>query len=469
MYFKKWKDFVNEQAINQGTNSNIKTNILTNKQLQEYLNDWNSSYSQEFKFKNDMPKNVGNENTVDELLNNIADEYKIKVKEAINKMIDFFSNEKIIQSFNNKELLVIGYTSTTASNSYNDALSLRRAKIVANSIKNLIKNKKININIKFKEEGMGENPNSLIIVNDQSLEPVQLGKGVKLSPEIMNLVTNNKEERQKLNRRVKITLPEFIGVEPEIKISPKEEVKKEIPKPELPNPTDITFNFDSYILTKKGQNILSIFCDDLKNWNTQNKDNAFKTLYISSHTLRGKESNNPNKKRDEELRDNKLTILSANRAKIVEDFIKIKLGEDLAKNITFYSYPVAFTMGEEKKVVINFDKTNHMKTAEQEFNKLSEKYDLPKDDKGLNLPKYMENKIEKNSILYNIESNMKSNNIKKWIPLELFYDTLDNYYGLKRNTTERTNFKQEVIDSITKWNKKYNRDYTIEDFVYDPE
>lgn len=478
MYFKKWKDFqklLEQETINNdeknknGTNSTVSVPKLDSKQFQVLLNNWNSYYSQEFKFKNNQPVSVNAENNVDVLISNIADEYKVKVKEGINKLMDIFSDKENISKYDIDEIIIIGYTSTTASNSYNQELSLRRAKIVANAIRNEIKNRKIEIKTIFKEEGMGENPNSLIVLNDQSLDPVQLNSNVpKLSDEIMNLISKSKEERQKMNRRVKITLPKYKTVEAPIKkIDVVVEKKPTVKKPELPDPKSITFNLDSYILTKEGQSILSTFCKELVDYNNSQTEDKIKNIYISSHTMKGKEEDNEQKKKDEIKRDKKLSVLSCNRAKLVEDFIKSKLKS--VTEIKFFVYPVAYLMGAEKKVVINFDDSNHMKTAKQEFDKLSSKYEIPKDETGLNIGKYIINDNLKSSILYNIESNIKYGSIHKWIPLELFYDELDNYYGLKRSQTERTEFKKEVEDLIEKSNKKYQQNYTIEDFVYQPD
>lgn len=468
MYFKKWNEFLLEQITSQnGTNSEVKTNVNI-KQLQEVLDKWNIEYSQVFKFNNDAPKQIKKENNITELLNNISPEYKIKVKESLTKLIDFFKSNELAKSFSGKKILIIGYTSTTASDTYNKALSLRRAKMVSNSLRSLMKDANINLNIQFTEEGMGESPDGLIILNDQNTEPIQLGKNApQLSDQVMKLIQNDKEERQKLNRRVKITLPEFKFEEPVINnvIEDTKEEIIEVKKPTLPNPTDLTFNYDSYILSKKGQSILFNFCKDLKSFNESDKD-KIKEIYISSHTLKAKEEENKFKKQDEIKRDKKLVIISCNRAKLVQDYIKSSLGEELSKNIKFYIYPVSYKMGEEKKVVINFEATNHMNTAKTEFDKLSKNYNLPENELGLNITTYLRNELLENQIFNNIEQDIKEKVNYEWIPLELFYDKLDNYYGLQKNSDIRNNFKDKLTKFIDKMNNKYNTEYKIEDFIY---
>ncbi len=501
MYFKKWKEFVvinedvntnpnSQQGTNaptpqttnstpsnnqQGTNSaQPDISKLSGEKLQEILDKWNNAYSQDFKFLNNMPKQVKNENTIDELLVNIPEEYKIKVREGITKLVEFFKNKNIADSFNGKELLIIGYTSTTASESYNQALSLRRAKIVANAIRNLLK--QLNLNIKFKEEGMGENPDGLIVVNDQDLEPIQLGKNApQLSDDILNILKNNKEERQKINRRVKITLPEFKFKEPIVKpedIKPSEETKEVVvEKPELPEPENIKFNLNSFILTKESQSLLTTFCNELKSWNTSTKeeDAKIKTVYISAHTKLGK-GDNKKEKEDSERQKHMLAILASNRGQYVKDFIKSKLGEENVKNLNFYVYPVAYTMGEEKKVVINFEKGEHMKKAEELFTELANTYKLPIKNNSLeNLATYMENEPLLEILDKNIKASIKDGDNDKYVPLELWYDELSGYQGFKKYANYRKSFKDRFDKMIVKENKRYGRDYTLESFVYSPQ
>lgn len=500
MYFKKWKDFILQEDnttnnnTNAGTNGNTATNNtptnqansgtnsekevdvskLSGQKLQELLNKWNLKYSQEFKFKNNMPTSVKNENNIDELLTSIAEDYKISVREGITKLVDFFTkNKQISDSFNGKELLIIGYTSTTASDSYNQALSLRRAKIVANAIRNLIKQSGINLNIKFKEEGMGENPDGLIILNDQTLDPIQLGKNApQLSTETMELLKNSMEERQKINRRVKITLPEYKFQEPEIKnIEPETKPVNNTPKPEIPEPNTIKFNLNSFILTKESQSVLTTFCNELVKWNNTNKDNDKKinSIYISSHVMRKEEENNDRKTKDEKIKDDFLTRLSLNRAKLVKDYILRKLGEN--NRVQFYVYPVAFKMGNnEKKVVINFEKGEHMKKAEETSRSLMEEYGISFGKFGIDTPAYDENKSLIERTMYNIKQTMSANKISPWIPIELFYDELGEYYGLGFYKKERTSFKETFKKLIKKEKGNIdNLDEYMEKWVYEPE
>ena len=207
MYFKKWKDFIKTNEVNSpitnpsngtnsailntttpnptsGTNSATNTPKIDDSTLQEKLNRWNTLYSQEFKFKNNMPNIVKEDSNLEELISNVVSECGGKVREGINKLIDEFKKKEVQDEFNGKELKIIGYTSTTASESYNQKLSLRRAEIVSNSIKNELKKNNIKLNVKFIEDGKGENVDGLIIINDQSLDPIKWGKlAPKFSPE----------------------------------------------------------------------------------------------------------------------------------------------------------------------------------------------------------------------------------------------------------------------------------------------
>jgi outer membrane protein OmpA-like peptidoglycan-associated protein len=475
MYFKKFKDFITEaqtvpQNGNQGTNGIPTT--LSDPQLQESLNKWNSEYSQEFKFLNNMPKTVGSTNTLEELLLVIVDDSKMraKVKEGITKLVEFFKNKNIIEAFKDKELLIIGYTSSTGTDSYNKALSFRRAKIVGNAIRSVMTQNKLENIIKLKEEGMGEDPAGLIVINDQNLDPIKLGANApKLSEEILELLKDSKEERQKINRRVKITLPEFKMKEAPIQnIVPIETVKVEdVQKPILPEANKITFNFNSFILKKEAISILTQFSNDLKKWNEKEKE-PIKTIYISSHTLLGK-GGAPTNKDNKDLK-NSLVILSANRGQYVKDFIRSIIGEDTAKNITITVYPVAYEMGEEKKVVINFEKGNHMERAEEIFNNLASEYNIPVKNNSLaNLAVYIENepllRLSEKKIRYTISQNTND----KCIPIELFYDNLEGYKRFNRYTEFRNKCKEKLSKIINSMNKKTGRGYTLEDFVYKPE
>ncbi len=491
MYFKKWNDFklINNVSINEntttnqgtsadksnGTDSNVKNvSLMSDNELKDALMNWNTAYSQEFKFINDMPKQVKDDSTLEDLKNNIAEEYRTKVDEALKKFIEFLKNEKVSKSL--KAIDIIGYTSTTGSTEYNQSLSERRAKIVANAIQNMIKQSKINIQLSINKKGEGENPNYLIIANDQSLDPIKMGKNApQLSPDILSKLEKSKEERQKINRRVRITLPNLsLPLETPKKITVEEVKKEEVKKPQPPTPTDITFNFNSFILTKEGQSVLSTFCENIKKYNDSVKDDTkIKELYISSHTKVGK-GDGKNEKEDSKNQEVMLVILSANRAQFVRDFIRLKFGEDFAKTITFHVYPTAFKMSSnEKKVVINFEKTEHMKTAETVFKELASTYNLPQKNGELeNLPTYLENKgLEKiiNKNITTIISNNLDKNTKKSIPLELAYDDLEGYYGFKKYATYRSKIQKELKNLIEKLNKKNNGDYSIEDFYYSAE
>ena len=495
MYFKKWKDFIKTNEVNSpitnpsngtnsailntttpnptsGTNSATNTPKIDDSTLQEKLNRWNTLYSQEFKFKNNMPNIVKEDSNLEELISNVVSECGGKVREGINKLIDEFKKKEVQDEFNGKELKIIGYTSTTASESYNQKLSLRRAEIVSNSIKNELKKNNIKLNVKFIEDGKGENVDGLIIINDQSLDPIKWGKlAPKFSPEDEKKLLNSKEERQKINRRVIITLPQFENMPVPTKIpNIGEEKIKEVEKPILPKPESIEFNYDSFILKKQSGIILTNFTNDLKKWNIENKDEnlKIKNIYISSHTKLGT-GGDPSMENNQK---NMLAILSANRGQFVKDFIKNRLGEDIAKTINIIVYPVAYEMGKEKKVVINFEKGEHMKDAESKFKTLAETYKLPIKNNSLeNLPVYLDNEPLEKSIEFNIKSFSKEGTTEdiECIPLELYYDKLEGYEGFEKYTNFRNKCKDDYTKTINKYNKRFGKNYKPSNFVYAPE
>jgi outer membrane protein OmpA-like peptidoglycan-associated protein len=495
MYFKKWKDFIlNEetQQVNSDTSGQTKTitnantsgqldvKPMSDDELKNALVKWNTLYSQEFKFINDMPKSVKDTNTLDELKANIADEYKIKVDEGLKKFIEFLKNEKVSKSLT--ALDIIGYTSTTGSPEYNKSLSERRAKIVSNAIQSMIAQAKLPIKLKINEKGEGENPDYLLIINDQDLTPLKLGKNApQINPDDLKKLENSKEERQKLNRRVRITLPNLNLPLETPKVIHDPEKLKDMPvvvKPETPEPKDLTFNWDSFILTKEGQSIIKIFCNDLKKYNDSVKedDKKIKTFFISSHTMLGT-GDGINEREDRKNQEHMLAILSSNRAQFIKDTIKKELltlgvNKEFINSLNFTMYPTSYKMINDKRVFITFEKTEHMKKAEEIFKELSTTYKLPQVNGSLeDTEKYLNNE----PLLKSLEKNIKASIVDgdegedaHWIPLELAYDELTGYNGFIKYDSFRKIVQEKIKKLIAKENKNNNTEYKMEDFFYTP-
>ena len=213
-FFKKYNTFLNEATVDGSTSGEISN--VDEMKLQASLNKWNSLYADVFKFLNDQPKS-----TSDKILNTINDKFKLgnevinyrpKVKIAIEKISELLSKD----AFKDKEIEVIGHTSSPASDAYNKKLSQRRSEIVINSIKKLMKKKD---HVKFISIGKGES--ELIAKNDTDMEKAIPGTGAS-NVDINLTDISDKSVKQSLNRRVEISIK---GFKPKYKIA--KETKKE--------------------------------------------------------------------------------------------------------------------------------------------------------------------------------------------------------------------------------------------------
>lgn len=418
---------------------------MNNNQLQEVLNRWNAKYSQSFKFINNMPKSVEEKNNIQELITEILEDYKISVKDGIVSLCKAFANK----NFEGKNIDISGFTSTPATDQYNMDLSIRRAKIVMNAIKWQLENTGINTKITFNAKGFGEQKEFLIIKNDNDLEKLVIMDGVTIGENTLKELESSKEKRQALNRRVEISLPEFTG-KIVSKIEDRKEQIVEVEKPKIPDAEKIQFNFDSYILTKESEAILNKFASNLKGY--LEKKDEIKDIFISAHTLKAEETN----KQQENSQIKKLILLSCNRAFTVKNYIKKIIGKELADKMNYYVYPVAFSMGKEKKVVIEFENSVFMKDAKSKFENIADQMKLSKSEYGYDLHKYIINKPLRDGILYNLRQLIKITP-KPVIPLELWYGKDYGRFGLGYEE-DLESFKNKVKDIIG--NRK------VESFIY---
>lgn len=410
----------------------------SNQELIDSLNNWNSSYAQAFKFQNDMPKNAdiksdefdGQFQTLQSV---VAKEYKSQVANAIEKLVDILSKG----TFNEKTIDVIGHTSSPASNEYNKALSNRRSMIVINAIKDKYKQK-------TKEETkailrpLGKGEESLIITNDE--ESSNDVKDVKVSSDynkknIINALNGDSsaEARQKINRRVEIQLK---GVEAEYEIKDNEVKKSTVQgreKPSPPDPTKITFNYDSYLLSEDSKKLLKGFGSEVKSWNEESEDDKISTFYISAHTQIPKNE----KKNDMKLH----FVLSSNRAFMVRNYLQS--GDVGLTDIDFNLLPVAYKIpndnGDDKRVEISFDENEKIKKAKMEFAELVQSYNFIKADGDFYKPKkdgVVKNVTLRKNILFNIRQKYKG----KQIPPELWHED----YSKLEKDLDLENFKTKV-------------------------
>lgn len=409
----KTENTESETDTKSETETETKEIKITDQQLQQQLIIWMEKYSQAFKFKNDMPKSVDKETVMQKLLNTIMDDQKVNVKEGIISIVDILSKPE----FQNQEIVISGYTSTPATPEYNKTLSERRAKIVGNVIRSVMKEKNINNNIKFKEIGYGESEEHLIVKNDteKNNTPI-LNKNVKISDEIIKSLENSAENRQALNRRVKISLPKYINLEPKIAVENTDievEEEIEIEKPTAPKGNLITFNYDSYIMTEEGENVLKDYINKINKWNE--KGEKILELYISAHTMKGEPANED----DAKLQENKLIYLSCNRGIIVKEYIKKYCKE----NINVHIYPVAYYLGEKKEINISTEYTQVMEKADSKaFTLCQNKKLLYENRDGLQYTKPLKNEAMRKGCLFNVKHWRNNNKADTTIPIEYWYE-----------------------------------------------
>lgn len=455
------KEEVNKEKVSdEGTNGKKKDDFskMSPEELNKRLTDWNKVYAQAFKFENDMPKKPTS--NVADLINVISGSYKTLAKEGISNIVKFFKNP----SFNEQDIEISGYTSTTGSDTYNKSLSDRRAESVLNAIKAQMKDTGVETKINFITIGHGEDKNHLMILNDTengTPDTIKKGNNVTISDDKLADITTP-EKRQEVNRRVEIILKEFspvkrdIGEETPI-VEPEKKKEKVVEKPEAPNPEKLEFNLDSYILTKESEKLLESFASDVKKWNTNKEgDDKIKTIYISSHTQKVTDDD----KKQEKIQDKFLAHLSNNRAYTVKRFLQIEIGEDISKDIAFFSYPVAFNMGREKKVEIHFDNSKHMQEAKNKFSEMAKKYDIKEGKRGYGGNNYTLNEAERYRVIFNLKDYAKKGRTGKTIPLELWYSSgrfglgyeedFDKFKEEMKKICEKSRFRMSAEDYVFK-------------------
>lgn len=446
-----------EIDINKETKDDFRK--MTPEQLNNRLGDWNAKFSQEFKFKNNMPQTPSK--NLSDLMNSISPERKSGVSSAIQNLVKFFSNK----SFEGQDIEISGYTSTTATESYNASLSDRRAESVLNAIEELMKDEGIDTKINFSTVGHGEDKNYLIILNDtessSDIKDIKLRDPNLVDNETLEKIKDNPDARQELNRRVLVKIANLPMQEKSIDIvEPVENTegndnKITVDKPEQPTPENIQFNYDSYILIKESEVLLKQLAGEIKSWNENNEDEIIDNIFISAHTKKPTDSN----PKQEKIQDELLFVLSTNRAYTIKRYLQQEIGSDLADKIKFYLYPVSSNMKQEKKVVINFDFSKHMQEAKKIFSELSTQYNVENGERGYSGKNYTTNDKLRDVIIDNLKVSTKDGQVNKEIPLELWYT--EGRFGLGQEV-DLAKFKEKMQNTLSKG--KYNFD--IRDFVY---
>lgn len=447
-----------------GANMDESTNETS---LNDKIQEWNTLYSQAFKFQNDMPKDVNskvdlatigqknpnNDPKIADYNNNLL----TKVRDGIIKMAELLTSkdgENFI--FKGRTINIIGHTSSPAKPEYNMALAKRRSDFVINAIKNamitILKNSsKPEDIVSFVSAPKGET--ELIITNDTLDGDAILNpnnKEIEGSIDVKQYQTP--EQKQGLNRRVVIGLDKF----PIRYKQPEKEVEKVVinSSTELPiiNPTDVKFNTDSYILTSNSESILNDFANKITEAIKNNSN--LTDIYICSHSHKGKE----NDAADIIRQENKIFYISLNRAVAVKNFFESK-----GIKVKFHLIPCSFLIpkgnssDENKRVEISFNENENVKKAKDAFNKLSKKYSIENNNGEYNANRILTNKILREDVISNITACMKDNAREKWIPLELWYDE----YGTNEDNLK--NYKKELENTVSKYGKKK---YSVEEFVY---
>lgn len=485
-YLKFSSFFIGEAAeINNGTNAAANTQgIVINTdevELNNRIQEWNTEYSQAFKFQNDMPKdinakvditNIGQKNpTNDPNIEKMNQDLLNKVRDGVIKLATLLTtkNKDGIFIFKDRTISIQGHTSSPAKPEYNMELSKRRANFVISAIKNAMltilttagdKTTPESI-IKFIAVPKGET--NLIINNDTVQDNAILNTNNKEIDGTIDVTKySTPEQKQALNRRVVISLDKFPVryKQPDLLPSPVRAIAKQ---QEIPTviPTNIKFNLDSYVLTQSGDQTLSKLAENIIAYNKSN-ENKIKDIYICSHSHRGKgvEKNIDDTKNIEK----KIFIISLNRSVAVEKYLQ----SHGVENVKFHLIPCSFlipagkTAAVNKRVEIYFEVNNEVKQARTAFGKLSKEYDIDNLNNEYTGEKIIRNNVLREDIIKNITAYMRDpeHSTQKWIPLELWF----NEYSQNEENLE------EYQKELTKTVKKYGRGrFKVEDFVYDKE
>ncbi len=111
-----------------------------------------------------------------------------------------------------------------------------------------------------------------------------------------------------------------------------------------------------------------------------------------------------------------------------------------------------------------------MKKAEEASRNLMSEYGINFGQFGVDTPAYDENKSLIERTMYNIKQTMSANQISKWIPIELYYDELDTYYGLGFYKNVRNSFKEAFKKLINKEKGDIdNLEEYMQKWIYTPE
>jgi len=428
------KEKSGENIDNKEENKTKQNNIQDDKILMQRINNWNTNHAQNFKFKNDEPKDtdIKDDNPTGQLevlKQKLSDNYKSAAIDSLTNLVNLLSNK----IFNGKSIVVIGFTSSTGTDSYNKSLSIRRSRLVINAIKDIMINKKIDNynNIKFIVDGKGEEKNRRVVINDTSSNEQSIIVGPNYDEKsVKSKLEGNKdtkENRQELNRRVEISLPNIVpkyAIKTDVETQ-KIETKEE--KPVSPDPTEITFNYNSYILTEKSKNILKSFSDSIKDWNSNENNDKIDIIYMTAHTHIPRSATKSNKEFH--------FILSANRATMVKMYLENqKIGVEI--EIIPVGYDIPNNDGDDKRVEIKFSEDEFIKKAKVIFAKLATEFKVNEVEGFYNNDN---NNIIKNVPLRKIIlKTIDARREKKVIPIELWDEELSK----KERDVER--FKNRV-------------------------
>jgi len=449
-----------------GTDGTSGTNIIESTDetsLNNKIQEWNTLYSQAFKFQNDMPKdvnskvdltNIGQKNpNNDTQITDYNNSLLAKVRDGIIKIAELLTSKNGDSfMFKGRTINIVGHTSSPAKPEYNIILAKRRSDFVINAIKSamntILKNSaKPEDIVSFVSAPKGET--ELIIRNDtQSGDAILNTNNKEIEGSIDVKQYQTPEQKQGLNRRVVIGLDKF----PIRYNQPEKEIISSSTDIPIINPTDVKFNTDSYILTSKSDSILTNFANEILEAIKNNSN--LTDIYICSHSHKAKEED-PNDIIDQE---NKIFYISLNRAVSVKNFLQNR-GIKIKYHLIPCSYliPKGNSADENKRVEIYFNENNDVKKAKNAFNQLSKKYGIENNNGEYDADRILTNKVLRKDIITNIIACMKEGVKEKWIPLELWYDE----YGTNEDNLKA--YKKELENTVSKYGKNK---YSVEDFVY---
>jgi hypothetical protein len=357
-FYKKFNDFIKEaiapdpntKPATTATKPVVKDQAVFNT-IGASLNDFTTKNALKFNFKDNRPS------TSDKDLRSCLMDTSVSVIDRLDDVCKKLFTDEILSKVQGSVIDVEGYTSSTGADQYNMDLSNRRALLVVDYILKKYKDILTKYNIRLNPLGFGETKR--LISNDYfpdnkltplvPAEKALLQAGGEESKKLIASLESNQDARQSVNRRVVISLQGYADVKkfvvPDTEKKPEKPASPvSIPLPSVP----VTFNWNSFVPSENGLNVITEMIKKLGEYNKQNPNNRKDKIYVITHTRFGLSD-----RLDEQLQDNK--ELSYNRCVFITKMFKI-----LDPSIRVIALPTLNQIKDEPGCIFDYDEKNEV-------------------------------------------------------------------------------------------------------------